>query len=75
MANIKEVRDDGADPGCPTIEEMRENQEAGNKGIGLNENSYADDLKDFNREAGSPSTANDSDATPSPDVEPRAWLP
>jgi hypothetical protein len=83
MAKTNEIVDskskitstDASDPGFPSVKEMRDNQEKGNTGIGLNEQSYIDDLADFNQEPGSPSTADD-DTTPTPsDVTPQAWLP
>jgi hypothetical protein len=37
-----------SNPGFPTIEQMRKSQADGNEGIGLNEQSYNDDCKDFN---------------------------
>jgi hypothetical protein len=40
---------DKSDPGFPTIKEMRKSQADGNEGIGLNDQSYNDDCKDFNQ--------------------------
>jgi len=45
---LNEVKDEGPD-GAPTIEQMRESQKRGSVGIGLNEQSYNDDLRDNNQ--------------------------
>ena len=75
MANIREMRDSGSEPGYPTIEEMRESQADGAQGSGTQPCSYSESLADFNMEPGSPSTVDDDTSSPSPDVEPRSWMP
>ena len=75
--NIKEVRDEGPEPNTPTVAEMRKSQADGSKGIGLNEQSYCDDLADFNQNYAAPSEADveDDDYSTSSDVTPQAWMP
>lgn len=41
--------DGGTEPGFPTVAEMRESQRKGSEGIGLNKQSFNEDLKDFNQ--------------------------
>lgn len=75
MANIKEVRDAGPDPNTPSVAAMRKSQADGNEGIGVNKQSYCDDLADFNQECSAPSDAEDEPSSPSGDVTPQAWMP
>jgi hypothetical protein len=42
MATIKEVRDKGSNPNCPSISEMRASQAAGATGKGTAEETYAE---------------------------------
>jgi hypothetical protein len=74
MPNIKEVRDAGAAPNAPTVAEMRESQRKGSEGIGLNKQSFNDDLRHNNQAPDINSTA-DEDATPSAGGSPLAWMP
>jgi hypothetical protein len=65
---------EGAGSDFPSVKELRSSQEAGNKGIGLNEKSYNEDCADFGQNYAAPSDVDD-EPTPSEDVEPRAWMP
>jgi len=47
--NMAKENDGGSEPGFPTVAEMRESQRKGSEGIGLNEQSYNESLKDFNQ--------------------------
>ena len=51
MPNIKEIRDGGADPNTPKIDQMRESQREGSEGTGFDE-SYADKMAARNHGTG-----------------------
>jgi hypothetical protein len=67
MANIQEVCDGGPNPNTPTIEEMRASQEAGGKGTGTQEQSYAELQADFNMSTGVDVADDDVEDYPSAD--------
>jgi hypothetical protein len=51
MYPTKEIADGGADPGIPTVAEMRESQRKGSTGIGMAPESFCDQMKDFDQGA------------------------
>ena len=71
MPNVNEVRDSGPD-GSPTIAEMRVSQEKGNRGIGLNKQSFNEDQADFNMGIGAVET---KDTVTPLEVNPLPWMP
>ena len=70
MANIREIADGGSEPGFPTVAEMRESQRKGSEGIGLNEQSHNDDLRDFNQ---APSINGEDEGTTPSGTSPLPW--
>jgi hypothetical protein len=63
-----------SDPGFPSISKMRESQEKGNEGVGLNEKSYNQDCADFNQGV---SINGEEDTEASSDIKgsPLPWMP
>lgn len=49
MSKFTEIEDSGTAPGFPSVKQMRKSQADGNQGVGLNEQSFLDDLRDFNQ--------------------------
>jgi len=62
MAIIKEVRDSGPE-GARSVEQKRNSQADGASGIGLNENSLLDDLRDNNQAPSINGAAQDNTTT------------